>query len=410
MVKNFQIKSVKAREILDSKGMPTIEVSLETNLGIFPASVPSGVSTGKYEALEMRDQDGRGVKKAIENIEKIITPVLEKESIDDQKKADDILINLDGTKDKSRLGANAVLPVSLAICRALSAAKNLPLYQYISQLADSQPKLPKPSFNMVEGGKHAENSLAFQEFMVIPQKETFAENFKIGKEIYNSLKKILEKKIGQNNINLSKEGAFGAPLEKITEAFDFILEAAENVGFKNDIKLAIDAAASSFFNEGSYEVNGEFLDKEKLTTFYQDLVNNYPIISIEDPFEEEDFLGFKEILKKDNGQVIVFGDDLLTSNVKRIKLAKEKGTYNGLLLKPNQIGTVSETIEAAKLAKSYNWQIMVANRAGETEDSFIADLAVGISAELIKSGAPYPKERMAKYERLVKIEEELKLN
>jgi len=407
MTSKSQIKNIKAREILDSKGMPTVEVELTTDSGVFKSSVPSGVSTGKYEAVELRDKDGRGVSWAIANVEKIIAPALEKEELSDQKKIDDILIKLDGTKNKSHLGANAILPVSIAACRAIASAKNLPLYQYIAELAEncSLPILPKPSFNMIEGGKHAESGLAFQEFMVIPQKERFLENLEIGIKIYQKLKEVLEEKYGK--VGLSKEGAFSPPIKEITQAFDLILEAAEKSGLKDNIKFAIDVAASSFFENGKYKINSEFLDKEKLIEFYQDIIRKYPIISLEDPFQEEDFEGFAKLHKMIGDRVVILGDDLLTSNAERIKIAEEKKAVNGLLLKPNQIGTVTETIEAAKLAKSFGWKIMVSNRAGETEDDFIADLAVGVGAEFIKSGAPFPKERMVKYDRLVKIEEEM---
>jgi len=269
----------------------------------------------------------------------------------------------------------------------------------------SLPILPKPSFNMIEGGKHAESGLAFQEFMVIPQKERFLENLEIGIKIYQKLKEVLEEKYGK--VGLSKEGAFSPPIKEITQAFDLILEAAEKSGLKDNIKFAIDVAASSFFENGKYKINSEFLDKEKLIEFYQDIIRKYPIISLEDPFQEEDFEGFAKLHKMIGDRVVILGDDLLASNAERIKIAEEKKAANGLLLKPNQIGTVTETIEAAKLAKSFGWKIMVSNRAGETEDDFIADLAVGVGAEFIKSGAPFPKERMVKYDRLVKIEEEM---
>lgn len=404
----MKIKEIKAREILDSRGWPTVEVDLITDSGFFQASVPSGVSKGKYEAVELRDADG-GVKKALENIEKIIAPALEKEDLADQKRVDEILIQLDGTKNKSRLGANAILPVSIAICRAGAKSRKISLYKYISEIASANTILPKPSFNMIEGGKHAENNLAFQEFMIVPQKDTFKENFQIGKTVYSTLREILEEKFGKKNIGLSREGAFTAPIGKITDAFNLILEAAEKTGYKKEIRFAIDAAASSFFDKEGYKVDNKILLKEKLIDFYKNIIEKeeYPFVSVEDPFEEEDFMGFPEIIEEMGERLIVFGDDLLASNVERIKLVHEKGTYNGLILKPNQVGTVTETIEAAKLAKSFGWKIMVSNRAGETEDDFIADLAVGIGAEFIKSGAPFPKERMAKYNRLLQIEGEL---
>jgi len=320
---------------------------------------------------------------------------------------------LDGTQNKSRLGANAILAVSIAVCRTGAKVKNLPLYQYIAQLSEIGTPLimPRPSFNMIEGGKHAENNLAFQEFMVVPQKDTFKENFKIGKAICNILGKILEEKFGKKNIGLSHEGAFAAPIKEISKALDFILEAAEKTGEKSNVKIAIDAAASEFFEKGNYKIDGRYFTKEELLDFYNNLIEKYPIISIEDPFQEEDFESFNQLKEKMGGKgerVFIFGDDLTVSNVKRINLAKENESCSGLILKPNQIGTVSETLSAAKLAQSFGWKIMVSNRAGETEDDFIADLAVGLGAEFIKSGAPFPKERMAKYNRLVKIEEEIK--
>ncbi len=402
MVKNSKIKKVKAREILDSKGSPTLEVKLETDFGEVKASVPSGVSIGTYEATNLE------TKKAVENVEKIIGPAIESEELVNQKKIDQVLIELDGTQNKSRLGANAILAVSIAVCRVMAKAENLPLYQYLAELTEnSSPlKLPKPSFNMIEGGKHAVNGPAFQEFMVIPQKRTFKENLDNGNKVYRKLGDILKDKFKE--VKLSSEGAFSAPIKEISEAFDLILEASEKSGEKNDIRIAIDVAASEFFEKGNYKIDGKYFSKEELMDFYSNLIEKYPIISIEDPFQEEDFKSFSELQAKIGERVLIFGDDLTVSNVKRINLAKEDESCAGLILKPNQIGTVSETLEAVKLAKSYGWKIMVANRAGETEDDFIADLAVGLGAEFIKSGAPFPKERMAKYNRLVKIEEELR--
>lgn len=417
----MKISKIKVKEILDSKAMPTVEVELKTDFGKFIASVPSGVSTGKYEAVELRgrDEDGKGVSIAIENIEKIIAPALAREDLTDQKRVDDILIRLDGTENKSRLGANAILAVSIAVCRAIAKEKNFPLYKYISEIAAVGYGLPKPSFNMIEGGKHAHSTgsgqaaLAFQEFMVVPQKSTFKENFKIGIEIYKSLKKLLENKFGKKNINLSKEGAFTVPLKETAQAIEFILEAAKNTGvYEDGIKIAIDAAASEFFENGSYKADGVIFSREQLADFYLNLIKKYPIISIEDPFAEEDYDAWSSFLQYQIPNtiyhILVFGDDLTATNLERIKMAADKNLCNALIIKPNQIGTVTETIEAAKLAKSYGWKIMVANRAGETEDDFIADLAVGIGADFIKSGAPFPKERMAKYNRLLDIEKTLK--
>ncbi|MDD5145256.1 MAG: enolase [Candidatus Pacebacteria bacterium] len=403
---NIKVKFICAREILDSKGMPTVEAELKTNSGNFLASVPSGISTGKYEAAELRDSDGKGVKKAIENIEKIISPALENEDLNDQKRIDEILITLDGTKNKSRLGANAILPVSIAVCRAIASSKAISLYQYISEIsADPIIKLPKPSFNMIEGGKHAKSGLAFQEFMAVPQSESFKENLEGGKKVYKKLGEILNNKFPK--VELSAEGAFASPEKEISKVLDLLSEAIEDVGKKDMVKIAIDAAASEFCENGNYKIGDEIISGKELVELYKGLAKIYPIISVEDPFFEEDFDNFSQLKKETNDKFIILGDDLTATNIERIKLAKEKDACSGLILKPNQIGSVTEAIDAAKLAKSFGWKIMVANRAGETEDSFIADLAVGISADFIKSGAPFPKERMAKYERLAEIEKEV---
>lgn len=374
MEKNtFRIKSIKAKEILDSGRRSTVEVELKTDFGKFFASSPSGISRGKYEAKTVASG------KAVENIEKIIAPILVKEDLGDQKRIDEILIGLD-------IGANATLPVSLAFCRAGAKLRKLALYQYISQLLESPwppRRFPKPSFNMLEGGKHAENNLLFQEFMVVSQKENFKENLAAGKKIYRNLKNILRKKF--KKIGLSAEGAFSAPIDTVFEALDFVLEAAKG----EDVKIAIDAAGAEFEN-------------------YRALVEKYPIISLEDPFPEDDFERFAKLKNEIGERVLIFGDDLTVSNVEKMKTAKEKEAINGLILKPNQVGTVSGTLAAARLAKTFGWKIMVSNRARETKDDFIADLAFGIGADFIKSGAPFPKERMAKYNRLLAIEKELR--
>jgi enolase len=409
------IKSIKGREILDSRGNPTIEVELKTKEGIFSASVPSGASKGKYEAVELRDEDGRGVSKAIANIEKIIVPTLEKEDLTDQKRIDEILIQLDGTKNKSRLGANAILAVSMAVCRAGSASKSLPLYKHISQLAkmaenSSLPVLPKPCFNIINGGAHAENELDFQEFMIVPQENKFSKNFQMGVEIYQQLKEIIEEKFSNLAVNIGDEGGFAPPIRAPEEALDLILNAAKNLGYQEKIKIIIDIASSQFFSQGKYRMKiGEFTSEE-LINYYSDLIEKYPILGLEDPFSEEDWEGWQKIklkIKNLKLKILLIGDDLLATNPERMRIAKKKDACDAMIIKPNQIGTVTEAIEAAKLAKKFDWKIIVSHRSGETEDDFIADLAVGIGAEFIKSGAPFAKERMVKYNRLVKIEEEI---
>jgi len=423
-----RIKSIKAREILDSRGNPTVEVELVSDEGIFFASVPSGKSKGKYEALELRDgldarpasegggpvlekrYQGRGVLKAVKNVNEIIGPKIIGKNPVEQKEIDELMIELDGTKNKSNLGSNAILAVSIAICRAGATAKNSPLYQYISNLVgkESLIKLPFASFNIINGGVHAGNDLDFQEFMISPQLESFSKNLQAASEIYQNLREILIKKIGKLAINVGDEGGFSPPLFQTRSALNLIIEAIKLSGYEGKINLGLDCAASQFFKNGNYQLEKRIFIKEGLLAFYQDLIKNYSISFLEDPFAEEDFDGFKKIKENLGQKITIFGDDLLATNLKRIKEAKEKNACNGLVLKPNQIGTVTETLEAAKLAKSFGWKIMVSHRSGETNDDFISDLAVGISADFIKSGAPARGERVAKYNRLLEIEEEIR--
>jgi len=390
------IKSLKAKEILDSRGNPTVEVELETNNGVFKASVPSGASRGKYEAVELRDKgkayQGMGVSKAVKNINDLIGPKIKDKDEAEQKEIDELMIKLDGTKNKSKLGANAILAVSMAVCRAGAAAKDLPLYKYIStiyKLQTTNYSLPRPCFNILNGGAHAHNNLDVQEFMIVSNKGSFSKNFQTGKDIYHNLKNILNKEIGKKGMVIGDEGGFAPPINDIRQALDFIMQAAKGC----DIKIGLDCAASEI-KKGMYHLE-----------FYQGLIRDYPIIFFEDPFSEDDWESFKSITKELN--VVIVGDDLLCTNIKRIKQAKAKQACNGAIIKINQIGTITETFEAIKLVKSYGWKIIVSHRSGETTDSFIADLAVGSGAEFIKSGAPYKKERLAKYNRLLKIENEL---
>ncbi len=407
MIKNYKIKSLKAREILNSKGDPTIEVDLETNSGIFRASVPSGTSKGKYEAVELRDKDG-GVKTAVNNVNRIIAPKLIGKNPTEQKEIDDFLIKLDGTKNKSKLGANAILATSITSLRAGAAAKNIPLWKWISQLSKKQPKLPTPCPLIMEGGLHGRGDLDVQEFMVVNFAASFKERLRINTEIFHVLGEILSKKYGKSAINVGLEGAFNPPLKKTKEALDLIMAAIEKAGYKNKVKIILDIAASSFYRNGKYHFESGILNKEKLLEFYSELFSEYPIIAIEDPFLEEDWEGFQMITEKFGNRITIIGDDLLVTNLERIKLAKNKKACNGLILKPNQIGTVSETIEAGKLAMKDGWEVFVKHRSGETCDDFISDLAVGLGNGWIMAGAPTKGERVVKYNRLLKIEEELK--
>ncbi len=407
-----KIKEIFATEIQDSRGKPTLEVQLETEKGIFKASCPSGASTGINEALELRDADGRGVSKAIENVNSIIAPKLKGKDPANQKELDELMIALDGTENKSKLGANAILPVSMAICRAGAAAKKISLYEYIWYFATNviashseailKLKMPLPSFNIVNGGAHAKNDLELQEFMVVTMKKTFRENLISGSEVFNKLTELLKER--GDLPQMGDEGGYAPQISTAEQAL-FLIKSA--IGQHKDVKIAIDAAASEFYRDGKYEVEPDKqLSRNEMIAFYQDLVARFPIISIEDPFAEDDWEGFKE-LHRELAQIIIIGDDLTTTNIKKIKEAESKKACNGVIIKLNQIGTVTETMQAVNLAKSYGWKIMVSHRSGETMDDFIADLAVGVGADFIKAGAYTKPERIAKYDRLLKIEQEI---
>jgi enolase len=412
-----KIKNIKAREILDSRGNPTVEVELETDFGKFFASVPSGASKGKYEAVELRDggkrYSGKGVRKAIKNINEIIAKKLRGFNVTKQRKIDEILIELDGTENKSKLGANAICGVSLAVCKAGAAFNNLPLWKYINKIYGGRTSidLPRPSFNIINGGVHAGNDLDFQEFMVCPKGKSFSENLRIGAEIYHRLKEIISKKYGKLATNLGDEGGFAPPIKDPEIAIKLILESAKSLNYQNKISIILDVAASQFFDGKKYKTKiGNFSGKE-LANFYLKLIKKYPIEGIEDPFAQDDFeswQSFTSNIERLTSNISIIGDDLTVTSLKRIKMAKEKGLCNAIVIKINQIGTVTEANEAAKLAKSFGWKIMVSHRSGETNDDFISDFALGIGADFIKSGAPARGERVAKYNRLLKIEEELK--
>ena len=411
----MRIKKIQAREILDSRGNQTIETELSADFGKFSASVPSGASVGKYEAKELKSH------KAIKNIEKIIALRLKGKNVSTQKEIDDLMIKLDGTKNKSRLGANAILSVSIAFCRASAAAKNIPLYQRIAQLGENKSPLtlPQPCFNIINGGAHAGNNLDFQEFMIVPQIKPFSKALRAGCEIYQELAKILQKKYGKSAINVGLEGGFAPPIKYPEQALDIIMKAIKKAGYENKIKIILDVAASQFFQNKKYKTNFGVFSSKQLLKYYSSLIKKYPIIGIEDPFNEDEWQGWKMLMSNMNkflaseskaqmSNVFIIGDDLTVTNIKRIKKAVQEKAVQGIIIKPNQIGTISETIEAIKYAKKNNLKIFVKHRSGETNDDFIADLAVGIGADGIMAGAPARGERVAKYNRLLKIEQELK--
>jgi enolase len=384
-MKNFQINSIQAKLISDSKGKKTIQVQLGTDKGVFFSSVPSGTSKGKFEAFEIE------ANLAIRNIEKFIKPALLGREIREQKVFDNFLIKLDGTKNKKKLGANTILAVSIAFLRAGAKERELSLFRYISQIVGIKPKLPKPAILLIEGGLHGKNKLDFQEFMVIPEGSNFKERFLKGKKIYGKLKNILKKKFGEKGIITGLEGGFTPPISQIEKVLDYIIEAAKNY----DFKIGLDCASSH-------------LKKEKYNiAFYKELIKNYPVLFLEDPFGEGDWENFSRLRRTIKKDVIIVGDDLLTTNIQRMRKAEKIKACNGAIIKPNQIGTVTETLEAVKLAKSFGWKVIVSHRSGETMDDFIADLAVGVAADFIKAGAPLQKERMVKYKRLLEIEKEI---
>ncbi len=414
LTKLAKIKSISAREILNSRGEPTVEVKLATNHGEYIDSAPSGASKGSAEAIELKDGGegfkALGVTKAIQHVNEIINPALIGESVGEQKKLDKLLIELDGTNNKSKLGANAILPVSLAICRAAADEKNIPLWQYISQWRKSSRQffLPRPCFNLLNGGKHAGGKLTVQEFMIVPQAEKFHDNLRLGAEIYYNLKKILEDNLGASAINIGDEGGFvPSSLEKTEDALNFIVMAITAVNSSKEVKFALDCAASEFKKEKGYNIDGSFLGSEELLDFYQELISKYSFEFLEDPFGEEEWGNFQKILLRVGEKIGIVGDDLLTTNPERIQKAYREKAVNGVILKPNQIGTFTETIEATHLAQSYGWKTIVSHRSGETNDDFIADLAVGLGVDFIKTGAPARGERVAKYNRLLAIEKEI---
>lgn len=411
--RSFRIKKLAAREILDSRGKPTVEVWLETGSGRVIDAAPSGASRGSQEAWELRDGKqeywGEGVSQAVENVNQILAPILLGKNVRQQAEIDQLLINLDGTKNKSRLGANAILPVSLAVSRAAAQTHHLPLWRYLSQLFQSQggnhlPGLPQPSFNILNGGAHAGNQLAFQEFMVLPEQKTFRENLRAGAEIYQGLRKILLKAKGRGAINVGDEGGMAPPLSQTSVALDFLQQAMAN--FPQG-KLALDCAANEFYKDQVYYLDGQTFNRSKLLFFYQQLVKKYPFRFLEDPFSEEDWEGFQEITRQLGGEVVIVGDDLLTTHIAQMKKAEEKKAVNGVIIKPNQVGTLMETFQAIAEGQKNQWKIVVSHRSGETNDDFISDLAVGVGADFIKAGAPARGERVVKYNRLLAIEEEI---
>jgi enolase len=416
------INKIQAREILDSRGNPTIEVDVQTEDGIFRAMVPSGASTGIHEALELRDGDksrylGKGVLKAVDNVNTKIADALKGMDPTLQTEIDDKMIQLDGTENKSNLGANAILGVSMAVCKAGAAANKIPLYKHIAEIAGvTEFVLPVPSFNVINGGSHAGNKLAMQEFMILPLgASSFRDAMKMGAECYHQLKKVIKDKYGQDAVNVGDEGGFAPNIQDNKEGLELLKQAIANAGYTGKVKIGMDVAASEFFKEGKYDLNfkgdnPDFKTGDEMIELYQQFADEFGLVSIEDPFDQDDWETYPKLTAKIGEKTQIVGDDLLVTNPKRISKAIELKAVNSLLLKVNQIGSVTESIKACKDAQSAGWSVMVSHRSGETEDSFIADLVVGLKTGQIKTGAPCRSERLAKYNQLMRIEEELKEN
>ncbi|MEK6948332.1 MAG: phosphopyruvate hydratase [Nanoarchaeota archaeon] len=398
------IRGVKAIQVLDSRGIPTIQTKVFTKDLSAKAIVPSGLSKGKYEAFELRDNSksyhGLSVLEAVNNVNRVISKELVGTDVTDQKAIDEFLIGFDGTPNKSRLGANAILSVSLAAARCGSFVQNKHLYEYLG----SKRVLPVPFSNVINGGVHSDNRLHVQEFMIAPVKaKSFSEATMMVSEVYHSLKEVIKKRFGKHSTLVADEGGFSPPVDTVHSAFNLILKSIDECGYSNKVKLAIDCAASEFFTGVNYKIEkNKLLTSSELIDYYKNLVKTYPIVSIEDPFHQDDFSSFKELTKKLNIQVV--GDDLLTTNIRRIKLAVNEKLCNALLLKPNQIGTLTESILAHRLAKESKWNVMVSHRSGDTEDTFICDLAVALGSGQVKIGTTCRAESTSKFNRLLEIE------
>lgn len=406
------IKDIHAREILDSRGNPTIEVDMTLDNGVTAtASVPSGASTGSREALELRDKDpkryeGKGVLQAVSNVNTIIRPALTGKKCD-QLSIDNYLIKLDGTENKSNLGANAILAVSLACLKCLAKANDKELYEYVS---NRNVTMPIPMINIINGGAHAVNNIDIQEFMIMPVMKSIKERIRAASEVFHALKKLLS--INGFAVGVGDEGGFAPNLNNNTMALDFIMEAIRKAGYKpgEDIFIALDVAASELYDKetNTYKLDGKSFTSEELITFYEKLIDTYPILSIEDPFYENDFETLAKFTSLVGSRIMIVGDDYFVTNEKYLEKGIEMHAGNAILLKANQIGTVSEMIKTIMLAKKNNYKTIISHRSGETEDTFIADLAVGLAIPFIKTGSMCRGERIAKYNRLMRIEEKLK--
>ena len=411
----MKIKNVIGREVLDSRGNPTVEVDVILEDGTLGrAIVPSGASTGVREALELRDGGsrfmGKGVLKAVENVNGPLRDLVINMDASNQKELDYAMINLDGTQTKSKFGANAILGISMASMKAMANSEKKPLYKYVNEkYGNDKMSEPRPMMNIINGGAHADNRLDFQEYMIIPMADTIHDRVRIGAEVFHNLKNVLKAKGLVTSVG--DEGGFAPDLNSNSEGFELIMEAIKAAGYEpgRDVCMAIDVAASEFYNNGKYELKGEgiTLTTEELILYYEELVNKYPIISIEDPVDENDWDGFRLVTENIGDKVQLVVDDLFVTNKKCLQMGIDKKAGNAILLKVNQIGTITETLETIKLARENNYATIISHRSGETEDTTIADLAVGLDLGQIKTGSMSRTDRICKYNQLMRIEEEL---
>ena len=411
----FEIQKIHARQIMDSRGNPTIECDITLSDGAFGrAAVPSGASTGSFEALELRDGGntymGKGVLTAVKNVNEIIAPALIGMDASNQTEIDEKMLTLDGTPNKDKLGANAILAVSMALAHAVANAKHIPLYKYIAEIYGNENPcvLPRPMMNIINGGAHADNGLDAQEFMIIPNgAKSEVEAIRMGSEIFHHLKSILKK--GGNSTNVGDEGGFAPNFNSCTEALDTIVAAIRSAGYEpgTQVSIGLDVASSEFYADGIYNFEGKKLSSDEMIEFYEKLISDYPIISIEDALAEEDWAGWKKLTERIGSKCQLVGDDLFVTNPERLARGIENGVANAILIKVNQIGSLTETLRAIKMAQSANYGVIISHRSGETEDTTIADLAVATNAGQIKTGSMSRTDRMAKYNQLIRIEEEL---
>src|SRR3989339_355615 len=413
---NYKISKIIAEEIKDSRGNPTIKVIVWVGEKSGSFSVPSGASTGIHEAHELRDPepeqarygagfDGKGgIKKAIWNVENIIAPLLVGQDVLNQKEIDKIMLELDGTTNKDNLGGNAIVGVSIACAKVAAKISSLETFEYLRTLAEVKPsrKMPYLFMNLLEGGKHTKNVLAFQEYHIVPKVENISEAVEIGIKIQNSLKEIISKELGEESLMLGDEGGFAPRVSDIRKPLEFLAKTIKENNLEQKVRLALDVAASSFFSGGKYKIDSKEISKEELLEIYNSLIEEFNLFSIEDPFEEEDFESFRK-LKENQKDLMIVGDDLTVTNVLLLQKAIEKGSINAIIIKPNQIGTLTETLETMKLAREHEIELIISHRSGETDDDFIADLAFAFNCFGLKAGSPQKAERMLKYKRMIQI-------